>query len=122
MDEIDVPTFLCKGEKIVEVMYSRWGEVYPSEWRLLDQSRFVVLDEAIDRVVFELPTGCYNFNLVGGTKDISFRPTPDGELGMELSRCVRPHGYEQAMREQEQRPAVSSAQLDIEDRYPNMRQ
>jgi hypothetical protein len=90
---------------------------------LLDQSPFVVLDEAIDRVVFELPTGCFNISISAFSgQEIRFMPTPDGTKGMEPSRCVRPHGYEQAMREQEQRPAVSSAQLDIEDRYPNMRQ
>jgi hypothetical protein len=100
MDETDVPTFLCKGEKIVEVMYSRWGEISTGEWRLLESTPNVVLGEAIDRVVFELPTGCFDLAAYGvAGSNIGFRNTTYGEEGSHPGRCERPHGYEEAMRE-----------------------
>jgi hypothetical protein len=102
MDETDVPTFLCKGEKIVEVMYSRWGEVAPGEWRLMDRTPQVFLMDEVDRVVFELPTGCFDLSVytsAGGS--VGFEPfVPDGSREeLHPGRCERPHGYEQAMGE-----------------------
>jgi hypothetical protein len=102
MDEVEVPTFLCKEEKIVEVMYTRWGEVALGEWRLLDQSATVALTEDVDRVVFELPTGCFDIRSMGfAGGSVSIRPTPDTGARNEQhpSPCQRPHGYEEALRE-----------------------
>ena len=102
MDEVEVPTFLCHEEKIVEVMYTRWGEVAVGEWRLMDQSATVMLSEDVDRVVFELPTGCFDISTIGSAGgSVSIRPTPDTGARNEQhpSPCQRPHGYEEALRE-----------------------
>jgi hypothetical protein len=99
MDEVEVPTFLCRGENIVEVMYSRWGEVSVGEWRLLDRTPQVVISEQIDRVVFELPTGCFDVAVYGPPgADIGFRPFDPTSSNEEIrpARCERPHGYEEA--------------------------
>jgi hypothetical protein len=98
MDEVEVPTFLCKEEKIVEVMFTRWGEVSMGEWRLMDPSPQVYLNEDVNRVVFELPTGCFDIRTLGFAGGmVSLQPDLSG-FGDHPRHCERPHGYEEAMR------------------------
>lgn len=52
------PVLFFHGDRLVEVGMSRWEKVNPTEWILLDSDE-VKLPEKVDRVIFELPIGCF---------------------------------------------------------------
>ncbi len=68
------PTFLVKGDKIVDVVYTSWIDNGDGTWDLSGVTK-VTTTGRIDRIVYELPIGCYVSN-VGVAKggDITFFP------------------------------------------------
>jgi len=100
-DTETVPTFLCAGERIVDVAYTTWrGSPDGLSWTLSERSDRVRVDEAVDRIVFETPVGCFETPLRLGPGDtLTFqsrgRPTAD------LARCRAPKRFESAEAEAE---------------------
>lgn len=56
------PVFVYDGDRLIEILFSKWKQVGPGAWRLAEDFVFAP-DEEIPqaRFVFELPVGCFEF-------------------------------------------------------------
>jgi len=92
----EVPTFLVSKDRIVEVMFTTWTETAPGAWRVTAPSQDVTLPEDIDRIVFELPIGCYETRLFAPVgSHIDFQPG-GGDSGFRTTACHRPAHFEES--------------------------
>ena len=91
-----VPTFLCAGERIVDVAYTTWrGSPDGLSWTLSERSDRVRVDEDVDRIVFETPVGCFETPLRLGPGD-TLMFSPDGRSDGYMTRCTAPKHFESA--------------------------
>lgn len=88
------PTFLMRGERIVEVCYTEWVEERPGEWGLNGLQSFPVTDHA-DTLVVELPIGCYEIPIGPMFKGdtVAMRQGPGYGPGVHPVQCRRPRGF-----------------------------
>jgi hypothetical protein len=79
------------GTKIVDVFYTEWAETAPEEWSLVAKTDRIPISGNIDRVVYELPTGCYESDLRLGASvnTVTFQPASSAEAGPPLRKCQR---------------------------------
>lgn len=108
MDEIvEVPAFVMNGDEIVEVFYSKWRELDPTvgKWGMAEPTAFDLRKEA-DRIVFELPHGCFVGHLSMGQGTVSLDPTPGVRTSLPLYQCQRPSSlvHEDVSQESSARP------------------
>lgn len=95
MEETEVLTLLCKGDHIVEAMFTTW-QGGGAHWELAQESATIPLGGNIDRIVFELPHGCFDlptYGFLGST--LSIRPSGADDAHFDRpSMCERPHGFD----------------------------
>jgi len=96
MEIVEVPTFLCKGEHIVEVMFTEFYDTgIPGRWGLVHQTEELKLPEDIDRVVFEFPDMCADMPVKLGSAGTGFVLAASAPgRGYTPQRCERLHGYD----------------------------
>lgn len=80
------PTIIAYNDTIVEVTFTEWKERHKGNWFLSDGPQNLPIDGDANRVIFELPDGCFEKEIyIAGGGTITFRPST-GE-GKDLPRC-----------------------------------
>lgn len=97
MNTETVPTFIFKGETLVDVAYTTWAIGSLASYMVKGTS--VVLSGDADRVVFELPYGCeeLRYPLRRG-ETVNLRANPDKSNALPLHKCIRPSSRVEAER------------------------
>lgn len=92
--EEQIPTFLCDGESITEVLFTGWTETAPDAWTLTTGIDKLDINGNVTRIVYELPIGCFEqpIDLRAGDT-ITFRAGGGGK-DEHVTRCRMPHGFE----------------------------
>lgn len=88
------PTFLVRGEQIVEVYYTDWVESAPGQWSLGGDKRFEITGDA-DTLIVELPIGCYELSIgpVIEGDSLTLQPGSGHGPGIYPQRCQRPRQF-----------------------------
>jgi len=83
------PTFFIQNNTIVEVAYTEWEEIRPGEWGCMESGK-IPLPTNVDKVIFELPDGCFQMNttLYGGNGEtVTFGKSQKG--GQQVYHCTQ---------------------------------
>lgn len=85
------PTFLVnRHDEIVEVAYTWWEQTGPGDWLMRDGGHTVTLSEDVDRMIVELPAGCFEQSVsLRGGKGFSATFIPSSDAGPGMNPCQR---------------------------------
>lgn len=84
-----VPTVFLRGEEIVEVGFSEWqSRDGGGSWNMVGRADIPIPTEA-ERIVFELPTGCFEYEAPLSPGLISMGPNVEEGNPLTLQRCYR---------------------------------
>lgn len=96
------PTFYAHDDKIVEVSYTEWEESSPGTWKYVG-SVTVNLDSNINRIIFELPIGCFQSHIGEYYMQKGDKFTIEkGTGGFEIVPCTQPAHFEEEIKQTEE--------------------
>lgn len=81
-----IPTLVMKGSSVIEVGFTKWQSEDGIAWSMGESPSIHVEGEG-DRLVFELPVGCFEMPIYVWDGTVSFTPAPGTT---PISRCRRP--------------------------------
>lgn len=105
MLEETVPTFLVQGDKITEVVYTKWAPGVDGVWGMKEGIENITVPGECDGVVFETPAGCLRADLVPMRRGDGLSLVPgDAGTGAPLRAC---RGLDGWVEEKQVEPARS---------------
>lgn len=87
------PTFLVRGDSIEAVGFTEWEESAPDQWNVVGEVT-IPLEGRADRIVFELPVGCFQIDGNWGNGSITI--IGNGRGNEMVSECHNKPGFTQA--------------------------
>lgn len=100
---VTAPTFFVSGDRIIEVAYTEWDTVESDDGQQIDYHISggvdVNLGEGADRIIFELPHGCYQMSIPLNNGGVKIVPVDGG--GPMLEECRQKAHFEDEIKQTE---------------------